>query len=221
MAKILIIDDEKSIRNILTEILENEKYNVDSAESGIEGLKLVNKNKYDAILCDIKMPKMDGMEALKHIKKSSPDVPIVMISGHGDIEIAVETIKNGAYDYISKPLDLNKLLITIRNATDKISLIKETKKLKKKIDKTWEMVGESEQLIKIKDMIERVAPIEARILIAGENGTSKELVARWIHEKSNRSATPFIEVNCAAIPSARLGLYPKRIRKTNNNFEII
>jgi DNA-binding NtrC family response regulator len=200
MTKILVIDDEKSIRNTLRDILEYESYSVDDADTGIEGLKLVNAKKYDVILCDIKMPNMDGIEVLEHILKIT-DTPVIMISGHGTIETAVEAIKKGAYDYIAKPLDLNRLLITIRNALDKTLLIRETKTLKQQVTQTWEMIGQSPAMMQVKDMIDKVAPTNARILITGSNGTGKELVARWIHEKSNRSQSPFVEVNCAAIPS--------------------
>ncbi len=200
MASVLIIDDERSIRNTLSDILGNEKYQVDSAENGEIALEKVKENKFDVILCDIKMPGMDGIEVLENILKIS-DTPVIMISGHGTIETAVDAIKKGAYDYIEKPPDLNRLLITIRNAMDKSNLITETKKLKKQVSISWEMVGESESINEIKEMIERVAPTSARVLITGENGTGKELVARWLHEKSERSHAPFIEVNCAAIPS--------------------
>ncbi len=200
MASVLIIDDERSIRNTLSDILANEKYQVDSAENGEIALEKVKENKFDVILCDIKMPGMDGMEVLDNILKIS-DTPVIMISGHGTIETAVDAIKKGADDYIEKPPDLNRLLITIRNAMDKSKLITETKKLKKQVSISWEMVGESDSINNIKDMIERVAPTDARVLITGENGTGKELVARWLHEKSERSHAPFIEVNCAAIPS--------------------
>ncbi|MBL0052829.1 MAG: sigma-54-dependent Fis family transcriptional regulator [Bacteroidetes bacterium] len=201
MAKVLVIDDEKSIRNSLREILEYESYIVDDAPDGIEGLKMAEKSTYDIILCDIKMPKMDGMEVLDKLREKNIDAPVVMISGHGNIETAVEAIKKGAFDYISKPLDLNRLLITIRNAMDKSTLITETKILKKKIFKTTAMIGSSESIQKVKDIIEKVAPTDARVLVTGGNGTGKELVARWIHEKSNRAALPLVEVNCAAIPS--------------------
>ena len=201
MAKILIIDDEKSIRRTLREILEYEKYQVDEAADGIEGIALIEKEKYDIILCDIKMPKMDGIEVLEKIMQMSSDMPVVMISGHGNIETAVEAVKKGAYDFIAKPLDLNRLLVTIRNAMDKSTLVTETKVLKKKINKTFDMIGDSKAINQIKEMIERVAPTDARVLITGGNGCGKELVARWLHEKSNRAAAPLIEVNCAAIPS--------------------
>jgi DNA-binding NtrC family response regulator len=201
MAKILIIDDEKSIRKTLREILEYEKYQVDEAADGAEGLGMVQKEKYDIVLCDIKMPKMDGIEVLDKIMALAIDTPVVMVSGHGNIETAVEAVKKGAFDFIAKPLDLNRLLVTIRNAMDKSTLVKETKVLKKKVSKTFDMVGESKAIGQIKEMIERVAPTDARVLITGGNGSGKELVARWLHEKSNRSAAPLIEVNCAAIPS--------------------
>jgi len=201
MAKILIIDDEKSIRKTLREILEYEKYLVDEASDGLEGVAMIQKEKYDIVLCDIKMPKMDGIEALDKIMQLSSDTPIVMISGHGNIETAVEAVKKGAFDFIAKPLDLNRLLVTIRNAMDKSTLVTETKVLKKKVSKTFDMVGESKGIQQIQEMIERVAPTDARVLITGGNGSGKELVARWLHEKSNRANAPLIEVNCAAIPS--------------------
>ena len=201
MANILLVDDEKSIRKTLREILEYEGYAVDEAQDGAEGLRMIQVGDYDIVLCDIKMPKMDGMEVLAKATKSNPDVPIIMISGHGTLETAVDAVKNGAYDYVSKPPDLNRLLITIRNALDKSNLITETKVLKRKVTKTREIIGESPGISKIKDTIERVAPTDARVLITGDNGTGKELVARWIHERSNRATGPLIEVNCAAIPS--------------------
>jgi len=199
MAKILVVDDEKSIRRTLREILEYEKFNVDDAENGIIALKKVGKNKYDVILLDIKMPQMDGIEVLQHIMKIT-DTPVIMISGHGNIDTAVESIKKGAFDYIAKPLDLNRLLITIRNAIDRSNLINETNELKKKVSESYEMIGESESIMQIKEMIERVAPSDARVLITGNNGTGKEIIAHWLHKKSNRAKAPFIEVNCAAIP---------------------
>jgi two-component system nitrogen regulation response regulator NtrX len=201
MAKILIIDDEKSIRKTLREILEYENFKVDEAADGQEGMGMIQKEKYDIILCDIKMPKVDGLELLAKVQAQHPDTPIVMISGHGNIETAVEAVKKGAFDFIQKPLDLNRLLVTIRNAMEKTTLVTETKVLKKKVNKTFDMIGESEAIEKIKEMIERVAPTDARVLITGGNGTGKELVARWLHEKSHRSAFPLVEVNCAAIPS--------------------
>jgi DNA-binding NtrC family response regulator len=200
MSTILIIDDEKAIRKTLSEILSYEGYKIDEAGDGEEGLKKFKEVEYDVILCDIKMPKIDGIEFLEKAKESNPDVPIIMISGHGTIETAVEAVKKGAYDYISKPPDLNRLLITIRNAMDKTSLVAETKVLKRKVSKVQEMVGTSNPIHKIKETIDKVAPTDARILITGENGVGKELVARWVHEKSNRASGPLIEVNCAAIP---------------------
>lgn len=201
MKKLLIIDDEKSIRKTLREILEYEKYQVDEAADGSEGLSMIQKDKYDIILCDIKMPKMDGIELLEKIMQLSSDSPVVMISGHGTIETAVEAVKKGAFDFIAKPLDLNRLLVTIRNAMDKSTLVTETKVLKKKVSKTFDMIGASKAIVQIQEMIERVAPTDARVLITGGNGSGKELVARWLHEKSNRANAPLIEVNCAAIPS--------------------
>ena len=199
--KILVIDDERSIRNTLKEILEYENYKVDTVESGKQALELIDKNDFDLVFCDIKMPEMDGIEVLKEIEKLKPEIPVIMISGHGNIETAVESIKFGAYDFIQKPLDLNRILVTIKNATDKTALVAETKVLKKKVSKKYEMIGESEQISKVKEMIEKVAPTDARVLITGSNGTGKEVVARWIYEKSNRAKAAFIEVNCAAIPS--------------------
>lgn len=201
MSKVLIIDDEKSIRATLREILEYEKFKVEEAENGPEGLKKAEKEKFDVILCDIKMPKMDGIEVLEKLQETAADVPVIMISGHGNIDTAVEAIKKGAFDYISKPPDLNRLLVTLRNAMDRSVLVAETKTLKRKVFKTREIVGQSESIKKIKALIDKVAPTEARVLITGENGTGKELVARWIHEKSNRVSGMLVEVNCAAIPS--------------------
>ena len=201
MANILVIDDEKSIRNSLKDVLEYEKHKVELAEDGISGLEKFREKKYEIILCDIKMPQMDGMEVLDQLMKESGDFSVIMISGHGTIDTAVEALKKGAYDYIEKPLDLNRLLITIRNSLDKTSLVTETRTLKRKVSKVYEMVGESEPIQQIKEMIERVAPTDARVLITGDNGTGKELVARWLHEKSLRAPMPFVEVNCAAIPS--------------------
>lgn len=200
MSTILIIDDEKAIRKTLSEILSYEGYKIDDAENGEEGLKKLKEKNYDAVLCDIKMPKVDGIEFLEKSKEINPDVPIIMISGHGTIETAVEAVKKGAFDYVAKPPDLNRLLITIRNALDRQTLVTETKVLKRKVSRVQEMIGDSAALKKIKDTIEKVAPTDARVLITGENGSGKELVARWIHEKSNRVSGPIIEVNCAAIP---------------------
>lgn len=201
MANILIIDDERAIRNVLKDILGNEGYKVDEAADGEEGLKKFLATTFDVVLCDIKMPKLDGIEFLQKATEANPDVPIIMISGHGNIETAVDAVKKGAYDYISKPPDLNRLLITIRNAMDKNTLVKETKVLKRKASKVQEIIGESEAIKKIKATIEKVAPTDARVLVTGENGSGKELVARWLHEKSTRSANAIVEVNCAAIPS--------------------
>jgi DNA-binding NtrC family response regulator len=201
MAVILIIDDEKSIRHVLNDILQHEGYQVDEAPDGEQGIKQFSSKSYDLVLCDIKMPKVDGMDVLQQIMEMNPEVPVIMISGHGTIETAVEAVKKGAFDFISKPPDLNRLLITIRNALDKNTLVKETRILKKKVSGIQEIIGESEAIAKIKATIDKVAPTDARVLITGENGTGKELVARWLHEKSNRSQQPLIEVNCAAIPS--------------------
>jgi two-component system, NtrC family, nitrogen regulation response regulator NtrX len=229
MARILIVDDEKSIRKTLREILEYENFKVEEAGDGNEGLALIRKEKFDIVLCDIKMPKMDGMEVLDKVLEEKADVPMIMISGHGNIETAVEAVKKGAFDFIQKPLDLNRLLVTIRNAMDKSHLVKETRVLKKKINKTFDMIGASEAIAHIKEMIERVAPSEARVLITGENGTGKELVARWIHEMSPRNAAPMVEVNCAAIPSELIeselfghekGAFTSAVAQRKGKFEI-
>jgi DNA-binding NtrC family response regulator len=201
MPKILIIDDEASIRNTLREILEYEKYQVDEASDGEIGLEMLENNKFDVVLCDIKMPKLDGIEVLERSISSGVDTPFIMISAHGTIETAVEATKKGAFDFIQKPPDLNRLLLTLRNAQDKSHLVNETKTLKRKISKAYDIVGESAAINQVKETIEKVAPTDARVLITGENGTGKELVARWIHEKSNRHKLPLVEVNCAAIPS--------------------
>ena len=201
MPKILIIDDEKSIRRTIKEILEFEKYAVDEAEDGQQGLDMAIKGNYDVVLSDIKMPKLDGIELLNKLIAHGTDSALIMMSGHGNIETAVDAVKKGAFDYLAKPIDLNRLLVTIRNAMDKSTLVAETKVLKKKINKSYEMIGDSKALNNIRDMIEKVAPTDARILITGSNGSGKELVAREIHSKSNRAASPLIEVNCAAIPS--------------------
>lgn len=201
MSRILVIDDERAIRNTLKEVLEYEKHEVDLAEDGPSGLEMFNSNSYDIVLCDIKMAKMDGIEVLQKIFETTTNIPVIMISGHGNIDTAVEAIKKGAYDFLEKPLDLNRLLITIRNATDKSTLITQTQALRNKVSKIYEIVGESEAIKKVKEMIDKVAPTEARVLITGSNGTGKELVAHQIHEKSNRAKGPFVEVNCAAIPS--------------------
>lgn len=201
MPKILIIDDEKSIRRTIKEILEFEKYTVDEAEDGQQGLDMAIKGNYDVVLSDIKMPKLDGIELLNKLIAHGTDSALIMMSGHGNIETAVDAVKKGAFDYLAKPIDLNRLLVTIRNAMDKSTLVAETKVLKKKINKSYEMIGDSKALNNIRDMIEKVAPTDARILITGSNGSGKELVAREIHSKSNRASAPLIEVNCAAIPS--------------------
>lgn len=199
--KVLIIDDERSIRNTLKDILEFEGHEISLAADGKEGLELAAANNFDVIFCDIKMPGMDGVEVLEKMIENGVESSIVMISGHGTIDTAVECIKKGAFDFIQKPLDLNRILITLKNATDKTTLVKETKILKKKIPGIQEIIGESEPIQRIKEMIDRVAATDARVLVTGANGTGKELVARWLHEKSNRANMPFIEVNCAAIPS--------------------
>ena len=225
--KILIIDDERSIRNSLKEILADEGYDVDVAENGAQGCTMVEKEKYSVIFCDIKMPEMDGMEVLDRFAQMGVDSAVVMISGHGDIDTAVECIKKGAFDFIQKPLDLNRILITIKNATEKVSLVKETKILKKKVY-GQEMIGESAPMIHIREMIDKVAPTDARVLIIGSNGTGKELVARNLHQKSNRSTAPYVEVNCAAIPSELIeselfghekGAFTSAIKQHKGKFE--
>lgn len=228
MSKILVIDDERSIRNALKEILEYEKFEVELAENGPEGLEKFSADNFDIVLCDIKMPEMDGIEVLEKLHETGKDVQVIMISGHGNVENAVEAIKKGAYDFIEKPLDLNRLLITVRNALDKTSLASENKVLKKKVSRAYDMVGDSPPIQQVKDMIERVAPTDARVLITGPNGTGKELVARWLHEKSNRAGGPFVEVNCAAIPSELIeselfghekGAFTSAIRQRKGKFE--
>ena len=203
MSKILIIEDEAAIRRVLNKIIseENKSYQVEEAEDGLRGIDLIKDNDYDLVLCDIKMPKMDGVEVLEKTQKIKPEIPFIMISGHGDLETAVQTMRMGAFDYISKPPDLNRLLNAVRNALDKKTLVVENKKLKKKVSKNYEMIGESNAIQHIQEIIEKVAVTDARVLITGENGTGKELVAHWLHEKSSRSNAPLIEVNCAAIPS--------------------
>lgn len=201
MSNLLIIDDERAIRKTLTEILTFEGYKIEEASDGEEGLRKFSEKAYDVVLCDIKMPKIDGLEFLQKAVEKNPDVPIIMISGHGTIETAVEAVKKGAYDFIQKPPDLNRLLITIRNALERNTLVSETKTLRRRATKVQDMIGESDPIKKIKETIEKVAPTDARILITGENGVGKELVARWVHEKSNRADSPLVEVNCAAIPS--------------------
>ena len=203
MAKILIVEDEAAIRRVLKKIIseENDAYEVDEAEDGLQGIEMIMNADYDLVFCDIKMPKMDGVEVLEKTKKIKPEIPIVMISGHGDLETAVNTMRLGAFDYISKPPDLNRLLNTVRNALDKKELVVENIRLKKKVSKSYEMIGESNAISHIKDIIEKVAATDARVLITGPNGTGKELVAHWLHEKSDRSKAAMVEVNCAAIPS--------------------
>ncbi len=201
MSKILVIDDERSIRNTLKEVLEYEDHEVAVAVDGMDGLAQFAAGKFDLVLCDIKMPGMDGVEVLEKIMEQQPDTAVVMISGHGTVDNAVESIKKGAFDFIQKPLDLNRLLITVKNAMDRQHLVTQTKVLKRKVSKTLDMIGESPAMQRVREMIDRVAPTEARVLITGRNGTGKELVARWLHEKSNRASGPFVEVNCAAIPS--------------------
>ena len=203
MSKILIIEDEAAIRRVLTKIIseENESYVVEEAEDGLLGIEMIKNNDYDLVLCDIKMPKLDGVEVLEKAKKIKPEIPIVMISGHGDLDTAVNTMRLGAFDYISKPPDLNRLLNTVRNALDTKVLIVENKRLKKKVSKSYQIIGESTAISHIKSIIEKVAPTDARVLITGPNGTGKELVAHWLHEKSDRVNAPMVEVNCAAIPS--------------------
>ncbi|MFN3556509.1 MAG: sigma-54-dependent transcriptional regulator [Bacteroidales bacterium] len=229
MPRILVIDDERSIRNTLKDILEYEKFDVDLAEDGIEGLEKATNASYDVILCDIKMPRMDGIEVLDKLMAHNPDNTVVMISGHGTVETAVEAIKKGAYDFISKPPDINRMLITLRNAMDKSLLVNETRVLKRKVSKTYDMIGDSQAIKQIKEMIERVAPTDARVFVTGPNGTGKELVARWLHELSNRAKGPFVEVNCAAIPSELIeselfghekGSFTSAIKQKKGNFEL-
>lgn len=231
MAKILIIDDEKSIRRALREILEFENFEVDEAEDGLDGLEKAKAQAYDIIFCDIKMPKMDGMDVLKELQKEKVESPIIMISGHGNIETAVEAIKKGAFDFIEKPLDLNRILVTIRNAKDKQTLVEETKILKKTVQrfKGSSIIGETPEILKIKEMIAKVAPSDARVLITGENGTGKELVARSLHDNSGRKDEPFIEVNCAAIPSELIeselfghekGAFTSAVKQKKGKFEL-
>ncbi len=228
MAHILVIDDERSIRNTLKEILEYEKFTVDVAEHGADGLEKYKSGSYDIVLCDIKMPEMDGLELLEKLSGEEGDAQVIMISGHGNIDNAVEAIKKGAYDFIEKPLDLNRLLITIRNALDKSTLITETKVLKKKVSKGFEMIGESKAIEQVKQIVEKVAPTDARVMITGSNGTGKELVARSLHDNSTRASGPFIEVNCAAIPSELIeselfghekGAFTSAIKQRKGKFE--
>jgi len=229
MASILVIDDERSIRNTLKEVLEYENHQVELAEDGIVGLEMIRENHFDIVLCDIKMPKIDGLEVLQKIFEFTAEPQVIMISGHGTVDSAVEAIKKGAYDFIEKPLDLNRLMITIRNAMDKTQLVTETRILKKKVSKKYEMVGESPAMAKVKSMIDRVAPTDARVMITGENGTGKELVARQLHEQSNRRGGLFVEVNCAAIPSELIeselfghekGSFTSAIKQRKGKFEL-
>lgn len=203
MSKILVIEDEAAIRRVLVKILneENDAYEIEEASDGAAGMQKIRQADYDLVLCDIKMPKMDGVEVLQEARKEKPEIPFIMISGHGDLDTAVQTMRLGAFDYISKPPDLNRLLTTVRNALDRKELVVANKRLKKKVGKNFEMIGESPEIQSIKEIIEKVAPTDARVLITGSNGTGKELVAHWVHEKSARSDAPFVEVNCAAIPS--------------------
>ena len=228
MAKILIIDDEKSIRSTLKEILEYEKFTVEEAEDGELGLEMLKKNNFDVVLCDIKMPKMDGIEVLERFNQEGKDTPFIMVSAHGTIETAVEATKKGAFDFIQKPPDLNRLLVTVRNALDRSTLVTETKVLRKKVAKTFDIVGESPAIVNVKDTIDKVAPTEARVLITGHNGTGKELVAKWLHEKSSRSNGPLVEVNCAAIPAELIeselfghekGAFTSAIKQRRGKFE--
>lgn len=228
MLKILVIDDEKSIRNTLKDILGFEGYQVELAENGKAGIAAVQSNDFDIILCDIKMPEIDGLEVLEQIRKIKPESTVVMISGHGTIDTAVEAIKKGAFDFIEKPLDLNRLLITIRNASDKTALVKETQILKQKVNRKFEIVGESASIRKVLEMCDRVAPTEAKVLITGSNGTGKELIARRLHEFSLRADNPFVEVNCAAIPSELIeselfghekGAFTSAIKQRKGKFE--
>jgi len=228
MSRILVIDDERSIRNTLKDILEYEKYEVDLAEDGNKGIERIRSAEYDIVLCDIKMPGLDGIEVLERLNILAPDTPVVMISGHGNIDTAVDSIKKGAFDYIEKPLDLNRLLITIRNAMDKSNLVTEAKILKKKVNKKFEIIGESKAITNVIEMADRVAPTDARVLITGANGSGKELVARRIHDNSNRSEGPFVEVNCAAIPSELIeselfghekGAFTSAVKQRKGKFE--
>ena len=203
MSRILVIEDEAAIRRVLIKILseENDSYRVEEAEDGLVGVEMIKKDDYDLVLCDIKMPKMDGIEVLEAVAKIKPELPFVMISGHGDLDTAVQSMRLGAFDYISKPPDLNRLLNTVRNALDRKELVVENKRLKRKVSKNYDMIGESQEIYQIKEMIEKVAPTDARVLVTGPNGTGKELVAHWLHQQSHRAKGPMIEVNCAAIPS--------------------
>jgi DNA-binding NtrC family response regulator len=228
MGKVLVVDDERAIRNTLKDILSLEGFDVVLAENGVSAIEAFEKGGVDVVFLDIKMPEMDGIEVLERLQAISAEVPVVMISGHGTIETAVEAIKKGAYDFIAKPLDLNRILITIRNATDKTKLVQEAKQLRSKVNKTYDIVGASQAIKKVKDIIEKVAPTDARVMITGSNGTGKELVARWLHEKSNRAAGPYVEVNCAAIPSELIeselfghekGAFTSAVKQRKGKFE--
>ena len=228
MAKILVVDDERSIRNIIKELLEMEDHTVETAENGADALAKCETGKYDLVISDIKMPEMDGVELLGQIHQRYPDLPVIMISGHGDITTAVDCIKQGAFDFIEKPIEMNRLLVTVRNAMERTDLVQETKVLRRKVSKIGKIVGESEAIRKVKDMIDRVAPSDARVLITGSNGTGKEMVARWLHELSPRVTGPFVEVNCAAIPSELIeselfghekGAFTSAIKQRKGKFE--
>jgi len=231
MSKILIVEDEATIRRVLTKILleEDEKYKIEEAIDGLQALEKIKKEEFDLVLCDIKMPKLDGIELLEAVKKHKPEIPVIMISGHGDLDTAVNSMRLGAFDYISKPPDLNRLLTAVRNALDKKQLLTENKILKKKISKNYQMIGQSQPINRIQEIIEKVAPTDARVLIMGANGTGKELVAHWLHQKSTRSHAPFVEVNCAAIPSELIeselfghtkGAFTSAIKDHAGKFEI-
>ncbi|NLA23408.1 MAG: sigma-54-dependent Fis family transcriptional regulator [Bacteroidales bacterium] len=228
MARIIVIDDEKSIRNSMKDILEYEKHDVTLANDGKEAIALVSEQNFDLAFCDIKMPAMDGMEVLEKIKEINPDIAVVMLSGHGTIDTAVEAIKKGAFDFIQKPPDINRIMISIRNALDKTALVQETRQLKKKVGNKYQMIGDTPAINKVKDMIDKVAPTDARVMVMGPNGSGKEVVARWLHERSNRANMPFVEVNCAAIPSELIeselfghekGAFTSAIRQRIGKFE--
>jgi len=229
MSKILIVDDEPAIRSVLREILEYEKYEIEEAENAKMALEIIEKQEFKLILSDIKMPEMNGIDLLEELQKKGSNIPVILITGHGDIDTAVEALKKGAFDFLQKPLDMNRLLISVRHAVEREQLVVETKKLKRKINKRYEIIGNSPAIENVKEIIEKVAPTNTRVLITGENGTGKELVAHWLHEKSNRCAAPFIEVNCAAIPSELIeselfghekGSFTSAIKQRKGNFEL-